>query len=181
VLASKIGGYAFAHIPKCGGTAVRSVLPGVELASFLPMGEKCPVVSIWHWLAKKPPGVRGFTIVRHPCEWVRSYWCDQSPQRVEGVRYLRRFWSDDINEFAANLCAGHPGYVSELYRAYTSHAGIRAFRLEDGLGCALKWATGRNINVGMVNESPERGSMTDETRRLIMDSERWAAGRFRYD
>ena len=173
-------GWAFIHVPKCGGTAVRSVLSGTEVGKVRPMGNCWPDHSPWHRIDWIRPRGRVFCMVRRPADWIRSYWTDQSPERVGAARYLHRFWDDDLNVFVANLCAGHPGYVSALYREYTRYPNTRVFRIEDGLAGALNWATGQDYDAPRINASGTPAWLNARSRQLVEESEQCAIEKYGY-
>jgi hypothetical protein len=174
-------GWAFAYIPKCGGTALRQVLNGFEAGRDIPMGSRAPIYSSLHaMLLRPPPRRRTFTIVRHPASWIRSFWQDQTPARMGGGRYLHRYWTPDLNEFASNLCVRHPGYVGQLYDAYTSRFGMEVYHLEDGLEQAIERAIGIKTSIPKVNASPEIASYNPETLDLILQSESRCLKRYWY-
>lgn len=169
-------GWAFVHIPKCGGTSVRSALNGREYGRILPMGlTKTPIMSPWH---RVPPDklsgeISIFTFIRNPVDWIVSFWCDQRPER--GCRgYLHKFWDADVNGFAEKLCAAHPeGYISTLYSRYIrSLSGTRVYKLEEGIENAIYDATGIKANVPRKNASEEKPTLKSRVVDLILDCEK---------
>jgi len=179
--------WAFAHIPKCGGMAVRSVLTGEEQGALLPLGKKAPIFSPLHRITETRPagGQRTFAVIRHPAAWIKSFWQDQTPERsVDGRkgkdRYLLRFWSDDLNQFAMNLCAHHPGYVGHLYRAYMRPFRVAVFRLEDGLDRAIERGTGIKVAVPLVNASNTGAEYHPDVLKIIATAEAQCLRRYRY-
>ena len=107
----------FIHIPKCGGTALRQHLEGEEVGDFMPMGSDCAIKSPFHRMPKRRPSGRVFTVVRHPAKWLRSYWLDQSPERIGIERFLHQFWSDDMNQFVLMCAENSP----VMYPDFTEH------------------------------------------------------------
>jgi len=176
--------WAFSHIPKCGGMAVRSVLSGIEEGTLLPLGKKAPIFSPLHRITITRPagGQRTFTIVRHPAAWIKSFWQDQTPERTSNgkPRYLHRFWSDDLNQFAINLCEHHPGYVGNLYRAYVRPFRVAVFRLEDGLEQAIERGTGIKAAAPVVNASTSSAEYDPDVLKLIAAKESQCLRRYRY-
>jgi len=174
--------WAFAHIPKCGGMAVRSVLTGIEQGDLLPLGKKAPIKSPLHRIPICRPfvGCKSFTVIRHPAAWIKSFWADQTPERMGGERYLHRFWSDDLNEFAERLCAHNPGYVGKLYTAYTKRFQMAVFRLEDGLENAILKATGIHVVVPLANASTQAVRFDPVVLKQIAHAERACLRRYRY-
>jgi len=169
-------GWAFIHIPKCGGTAIRSYLPGSEVGALMPLGKSCAIFSPLHRMPARRPARRIFTVVRHPADWIRSYWLNPSTQD----RYLQRYWSDDLDEFVWRLCSGRPGYVGALYQAHIAWPYIKVFRLEDGLEQALAWVGVHVPRMQAVNKSVPGPQLSAKSRRLIAASEVGAISRFGY-
>lgn len=169
-------GWSFIHIPKCGGTALRRHLTGKEVGDYLPLGSSCAIRSDWHRLPKKRPNGRVFTVVRHPASWLRSFWQDQSPERVGARRYLHHFWSDDLNEFVLNVCRESPGYVGTLFHEHIAYHSTKVFRLEDGLHRVLDWLGISHEGVGIVNASPVGPSLNDESLAMVNETE-WSTMR----
>ena len=72
-----------------------------------------------------------FCFVRHPLSWYESWWRYMQGQNWNhwGRQNSSRYWdpdsllnglgSDDFNTFVANVVRARPGYVSELFYAYT--------------------------------------------------------------
>ncbi len=172
--------WSFIHIPKCSGSALRQHLDGYEFGEFMPLGSSCAVKSVLHRIPRKRPSGRVFTVIRHPAMWLRSYWFDQSPQRINGKRYLHQFWSDDLDEFVANVCTGDPGYVGKLYRAHIRYHNVHIFRLENGLGRVLKWLGSELKNVPVFNVSPLQPKLSDKSLALVAQAERPVLQRFGY-
>lgn len=159
--------WSFIHIPKCGGMALRNHLTGVESGGFLPLGHECAVRSPLHRIPEiRPPG-RVFTVIRHPASWLRSYWLDQSPQRIVVHRFLHQFWSDDLNEFITNVCTGRPGYVTALYKAHMMYQPIKVFRLEDGLDHVMEWLGIDHREISVVNGSSQGPHLSSQSTALI--------------
>ncbi len=142
-------GWAFVHIPKCGGSSVRAVLSGTEVAEILPMASSSTVFHKFHWVAS---GVRAgsFTFVRHPAAWLRSYWSERSKEPRSDSRALDRLWSDDPSEFLMNVARQEPGYVGRMFDAYAAHAEV-VHRLEDGIDAVLSRILGRQITAPRIN------------------------------
>ncbi len=110
-------------------------------------------------------------MVRHPSAWLRSYWLDQSPQRIGVTRFLHQFWSDNVDGFVMNVCTNYPGYVTALYRGYMSYQAIRVFRLEDGLDDVLTWLDLEPQKVPEINVSRSGHHLSDESLALVAETE----------
>ncbi len=172
--------WSFIHIPKCGGTALRYHLDGIEYGEFMPLGSGCAVRSALHRIPHKRPSGRVFTVVRHPAAWLRSYWLDQSPQRIGVNRFLHQFWSTDLDEFVMNVCTGRPGYVAMLYKAYMRYRAIKVFRLEDGLDHVLRWLGVEPRKILTVNSSPHGPQLSRRSIALVAHTERSVLDQFGY-
>lgn len=72
-----------------------------------------------------------FCFVRHPLSWYESWWKFMKAREWENAdipysrtnfhpnSILNKHGSDDFNEFVSNVVREKPGYVSELFFAYT--------------------------------------------------------------
>lgn len=172
--------WAFIHIPKCGGTTLRHYLRGAELGDIMPLGGACPIKSALHRITPKRPAGRVFTVIRHPAAWLRSYWLDQSPERIGVKRYLHQFWSDDLDEFVANVCTQRAGYVTDLVQASLRYHTIKIFKLEDGLEQVLDWLRVRHGEVERINVSESTQQLSEESLALVAKSERILMRRYGY-
>ena len=173
--------WTFIHIPKCGGMTLRKYLEGVEMGYKMPLGvSSCAVRSPLHRITSARPRGRVFSVVRHPAAWLRSYWLDQSPERVGEKRFLHQYWSDDLNEFVANVCKGRSGYVTKLYRAHLKFHSIKVFKLEDGLERVLSWLDIKHDELDVINESPRGHRLSTRSRKMIANSERWTLQQYGY-
>lgn len=173
-------GWSFIHVPKCGGTTLRHYLKGKEAGDMMPLGRGCAVRSDWHRVLKKRPVGKIVSVVRHPASWLRSYWLDQSPERIQVERYLHQFWSDDLDQFVFNLCAHRPGYVSALYRACIRYHSVEVFRLEDGLDKVLDWLGIEHGEISVLNSSPAEPQLSARSLKLINRTERYALRAYGY-
>lgn len=129
-------GWAFVHVPKCGGTTVRRALRGREVADVLPMFPRNTVDHRFHWVMQGvASGAFGF--VRHPATWLASYWSERKREgAIRYDRFLDRLWSDDVSEFVLRVALNAPGYVGEMFEAYSQYGFL--YRLEDGIAPVLK-------------------------------------------
>lgn len=170
-------GWAFVHIPKCGGTSVRHVMHGREVFEVLPLAEERTVSHHFHGVAKTRPAGRVFCFVRHPAAWLRSYW---DMRVLEGRRdprkVLDRLWSDDFDLWVERVCQERPGYVGRLFDAYIAHT-TEVHRLEDGLDPVLSDILGRPIHTRRHNRG-RQAPISRATAERIQESERNVINRF---
>lgn len=175
-----INGKVFVHIPKCGGTAIRSVLKGKEAGRQLPMGEKAPIKSPWHRVGPAGVNIPTCMVVREPVEWLLSYWADQAPIRNRKRRFLQQYWDQDPERFLTTVCHETPGYVTELFDTYEkSFSRRRVFRLEDGLDHVTRFLMETEVPVPHINKS-EKPVIGSTVRRLVEETERGAYSRYGY-
>lgn len=172
-------GWAFIHIPKCAGTSVREVLTGHESADVMPMYPRNTAAHRFHWLSQGRPEGTVFCLVRHPATWLRSYWLHRMKHGWLPDRYLDRLGSRNMAEFMRRVCIHEPGYVSEMYRAYTeAFEDTRVFRVEDGVPKAVKAATGIVKRAPRLNGAKKHPGI--KCLGMIAESEAWALERFDY-
>ena len=172
--------WSFIHIPKCGGMALRHHLKGYEVGGQMPLGKLCAIRSPLHRIPLQRPLGDVFTIIRHPAAWLRSYWLDQSPQRIGVKRFLHRFWSDDLDQFVENVCTEYGNYVGNLYRASTPYQKVKVFRLEDGLAPILEWLKLPAANIPVINASPASPQLSQQSLDLIAKTEHKTLKRYGY-
>lgn len=173
-------GWSFIHIAKCGGTALRNHLDGFEYGEFMPLGSSCAIRSPLHRMPHRRPSGRVFTVVRHPAAWLRSYWLDQSPERIGVHRFLHKFWSDDLDQFVINVCTEQPGYVTTLYEAHMRYKTIKVFRLEDGLNQVMAWLGIEPHKIPVVNASNNVPTLSNQSIELVAKTERSVIEQFGY-
>lgn len=175
-------GWAYIHIAKCGGTALRAVLNGKESSVTMPMYPRQTVSNAKHWIALERPEGRVFTVVRHPADWLRSYWAHRMARGwIDGMA-LDVFGTKSLSAFVMRVCANEPGYVSRMFAAYCdAYPGIEVFRLEDGLENVVRSVTGKQIKIPHKNHAKTRTKLTDEALEMVLRAERSATKRFGYD
>lgn len=172
--------WSFIHVPKCGGMAIRKFATGAEIGAYLPLGNQAAIYSPLHRMPLRRPSGRVCAVVRHPAAWLRSYWLDQAPHKINTKRYLHKFWADDVNEFVCNVCNHIPGYVGRLYSAHIRYDDVKVFRLEDGLEKVLKWLGVECDEVPMVNASPSHPQLNGYSYGKVAYAEWDALVRFGY-
>lgn len=159
-------GWAFIHIPKCGGTTIRAVLQGREVADYLPMIPDQTVDHRFHWLSHCRPRGEVFTVVRKPHRWLLSYWNMRSKEERKPWRALDRLWSDDPDEFIQRVAREQPGYIGRMFHAYMPWPGIRVHRLEDGLNWLSQYGAGKVEKKNLGHPPP----ISDESIAAINES-----------
>jgi len=160
-------GWAFIHIPKCGGTTIRAVLQGREVADYLPMVPENTVDHRYHWLSHLRPRGDVFTVVRKPHRWLLSYWAMRSKEERMDWRVLDRLWSDDPDVFIQRVAVKEPGYIGRMFQAYTPWPGIKVHRLEDGLDWLRNYTDQPVTRRNMGHPPP----ISDESIAAISESE----------
>lgn len=150
----------------------------------------------------EPPVFR-FAFVRHPLAWYESHWKFMQGLGWNdwGVINSREYWhpcsalnglgSDDFNQFIRNVVRTRPGYVSELFFAFTK-LGINAIGKNENLkNDFLKIMAMRRIPIdtaaldkmGRVNASKVKADQIHwdpELRDLVMRLEMPALVHFGY-
>jgi len=176
-------GWAFVHIPKCGGSTVRAILKGWECVEVLPMFPRNTVDHGFHWVGQNVhPG--SFTFVRHPVIWLCSYWSERAKESRKSknihmrIQLLDRLWTPDPSLFLTRVAINAPGYVGELFDAYTAYA-VNVHRLEDGIDHVLSDILGKPVSAPIKNTgwAPK---VTERARRLVISSERAALEKYGY-
>lgn len=163
-------GWAFIHIPKCGGTSIRAARQGREVSEIWPIDD--PTFSHrFHMIAReRPPGIV-FTTVRRPDSWLASFWKMRQKRKNWSPKMpLDRLFEPDLDRYCERVVTEAPGYIDSMFRGYLSvYEAIEAFRLEDGLarfGC-------RTRKNAIDGPKPAR-----ELARAIMDASPWTMERF---
>jgi len=190
----------FYAVPKTGSSWCVRALPGLTL------------VGAHHGTpADVPKEDRAarfqFCFVRHPLDWLRSFWCDRiqsfgrtGPNTKALLAAGPAFYPPDhllaptFDGFCRNVVNAYPrGYVSQLYQSYVGpYADELAFvgrqeKLADHLDVALLMAgeqrpvrpEGR-LNAASEDMKAKAAVIGDETRRRVMLAEGWAMGTFGY-
>lgn len=151
----------------------------------------------------REPRVYRFAFVRHPLSWYESHWkfmqglgwndwgVINSCEGWHPCSTLNGLGSDDFNQFVRNVVRVRPGYVSELFFAFTK-PGIDAIGKNENLKRDfLKIAADRGIKIdterlekmGKVNESKvkqDKIQWNPELRDLVMRLEMPALVHFGY-
>jgi len=123
----------FVHVPKTGGSWVRSVLIKNGATEF-----SYPHDLIQHhYLKIKIIGLKPFCFIRHPLMFIYSLWrhwagnpqCRinnsnkkmyyQWDKKAYGEILCRNIVESDINATLQNFTCNHPGFVSGLYNCFT--------------------------------------------------------------
>ena len=184
----------FFHVPKCGGDFIRTVIK----ESGVPHHE---VGRKHSRLADLPDAtyVRMkfvFCFVRHPLEWYRSFWAHRQKKGWPADMPQDGCRSDNFNEFVERRCEHHPGFLGELYAAYTGWPIAVDFvgrheNLRNDLEKAVRLAHER-IASQLVRSRPatnraaslpgfaRRSRYSPSTRKLLLESEQVAISRYGY-
>lgn len=184
----------FLHVPKTGGTWVRQAL-----AAGCPAAQTFYLDGSGHTRWFETPGADKFTFafVRHPLAWWRSFWrFHQGPARryVVSHRICRECWSDDFDEFVANVVRTSPGDYGRLIEFYLGPVGAcvdfvgRQERLLDDLLRALAMAGEphdaeciRAVAMANVSDAGRPAEYGPATRAAMLAAEAPMMRRFGYD
>lgn len=115
----------FIHIPKTGGTWVRSAI----FASGIPCNEvfgelKVNPVDANKLLHCKPCDLRSqgffrFAFVRNPVTFYQSYWAYKMRKgKADYNVFDKDYMRDDFSDFVKTVTTDFPGWVSRLYRKF---------------------------------------------------------------
>lgn len=166
------------HISKCGGTTIRTYLKGVEVVERLPIPSRT-FDHRYHWISNERPQGFVFTLVRHPAHWLRSYWGHRMRMGWRDMYLDRHYASDDMNEFAQRVAKNEPGYIGEIFEAYTdAYQDVRVFRMADGLDMPLR-LLGIHAEPMKMNWGEGLPEIHPETLELIEKSEAHVIHRFK--
>lgn len=171
-------GWAFIHIPKCGGTSVRGVLKGREIKEVLPMYPEHTVDHRYHWIAKNQPPGRVFCFVRHPLDWLKSYWTMRMKEQPNKNKVLDQYLIGDFEVFVRRVCRFQPGYVGRMFDAYTEYA-TEIYKLEQGIDKVLSSILERRVT-SFVKNKGNTPSHTKRTQIMVARSESYAIEKYGY-
>ena len=173
-------GLVFFHMPKTGGTWVRTAAEGAGVA--------CEMIGGIHCGCEEYGAVlNGFTIIRHPWAWYQSMWAHD---RVWGgelwdSRRLGVKVNEDINSWACRIIQQWPAYMTRCHLRYVADnvTVIRTEQLTDNLIDLLNEA-GEQFDADVLRSTPrinEAGSLpimvdavelSEETQCMIRQSDR---------
>lgn len=139
----------YLHIPKSGGRWVRAALRGCnhqwqEVGSYQPwvIGGKdyfgqMPAVIRNHSIPFETDAKTVLMFVRHPVDWLRSYWTHDGGRRgnIGGRFGNRRGRCDTFTEFAWQTVTNDPGIVGKLYEAYGEGFRVQHTPLKQASAC----------------------------------------------
>lgn len=114
--------FQFASAPRTGTTWF---LKACAIAGF---GEGHKFAVHKHFVGGGPK-IR-VSCVRHPVDWLRSYFCEIYPGSVgvPVIDQLTSVYAANFGEFIYGVCRDFPGVIGEIFDSYTADS---VFRLED--------------------------------------------------
>lgn len=105
----------FLHIPKTGGMWVRQVLTRLGICRKMAGYHRdlAHARNVWD------DDIKCFTFVRHPADWLRSYWIDRLRAGWGGDTAIGRMCgAATFEEFTAKYLRLLPGYITEYFRHF---------------------------------------------------------------
>ena len=180
------GKLLFLHVPKTGGLFVQNFLRGKQV------GYRHSHINLVGTIAYSD--IFKFCFIRPPDEWYTSYWSMKMKFKSPWFYYEPKTlfhpnWqidpkcgSDDLNEFVRN-CASLNGYLVRMYKLYIESQGAkvnfvgRTETLKQDLATVLNYV-GIPFSKVRLNRSPKLNkstkiqTLTEETRRIILEAER---------
>lgn len=142
----------FHHIPKSGGTWVKSVLVKLGLMTKHNLAQACPGIGrhglIEHYRMNHD---FRFSFVRHPIAWYESFfkfqykkWRAFEPEaKWHPQRSLEKYASDDFNEWMERVLKNEPGYVTRMFEWYLGPEGAERVDFigqQENIRYHLQWA-----------------------------------------
>ena len=146
-------GKAFLHCPKTGGKFVRTVVRRLNIQNEEHANEIGGVEELMKWKGCCPY----FTFVRHPAEWIRSYWADRIINGWGGDLIIaHRCASNDFNRFVERVCLRYPGFIGDLYDRYQSlpeyfGEGIETYKYEELVPGIVKGLKGHRVGKELLH------------------------------
>jgi len=159
----------YIHIPKCGGWSMRKFLP-----QYLGAGHEA---KPYHGLPETVE--RGFTLVRHPVDWIRSLWTYRNnlQWKFRGGHAAKAssYWHACIGltqwaaglpwaDFVDQLCALDNDIVYVIYGMYR-HPDVKIYQLEH-VG-ELVADLGLDAEFPVTHVTTGKPTITDEQREKL--------------
>ena len=164
----------FYHIPKCGGMSLRYFLKNHYHMQGVEVGNQ-------HSLPPRDSDLtNGWTVVRHPAEWLLSYYsyCDarewvwnERPQELRDLTDYAAgmFWPMWVKEVTTRT----PGMIGQAFGLYCV-PGIKVYRMEE-----MDSIYGEHIHA--KNEQEIKPVMTRVQWDMICETEKDTLERYGYD
>ena len=188
-MAVQLSNSVFYHVPKTGGTWVRSALDRAKISRH--------EIGSYHRIPFEAKEMYSFCFVRHPCDWYKSFFCFRSLSGWKpGHEKIDDYETKDFSEFIVN-CTSTPGWLTERFSPYVDgvdFVGKQENLCEDliiALNAAgelfdeedIRTMTPVNQAADLVLSGAKYGDCavwTPELRQLVWESEKETFERFKY-
>ena len=121
-MAAQLSNSVFYHVPKTGGSWVRSALNRANIPRYEigpdrtnPHGIPSEVEELY----ESARTMYSFCFVRHPFDWYKSFFCFRSLNGWKpGHEKIDDYETKDFGEFIVNCTSKSPGWLTERLRPY---------------------------------------------------------------